>query len=369
MTASEAHVLHLCAGNLYGGVERIVAECARSRVRCPSLIPIFGVCFDGRLAEEIEAAGAVCRRLGPVRFSRPHTLWRARRTLARLLAGDRPSAVICHSSWMFAIAAPVVRRTGARLILWLHDRVSGRPWTERWAARTRPDLVISNSRFTAETVPALFTGVDAVVLYAPVAGGGDAGDARVHVRRSLGAADDEVVILVASRFEEWKGHRELLLAASRLAGPWRVWIAGAAQREHEHAYVAELQSLASASGIADRVTFLGDRRDVPALMRAADVHCQPNTGPEPFGLAFVEALYAARPVVTSDSGGAREIVTSDCGILVPPGDDQALVSALQRLVSDPALRQRLGAAGPARAQTLCDPTDQLHRLRNLLAPI
>jgi glycosyltransferase involved in cell wall biosynthesis len=364
----QVRVVHLCAGNLYGGVERIVAECARSRGCCPSLEPRFGVCFDGRLADELDATGAPCRRLGPARASQPHTVWRARRRLAGLLAADPPGAVICHSSWMYAIAAPIVRRSGAGLVLWLHDRVSGKPWVERWAARTRPDLVICNSRFTAGTVSSLFVGVDSVVLYAPVRSGADEGEDRASIRRSLGAGDDDVVILSASRFEAWKGHRELLQAASRLWGPWRVWIAGDAQRAHEQAYAASLASLATAGGIASRVAFLGERRDVPALMRAADVHCQPNTSPEPFGLVFVEALYAARPVVTTDLGGAREIVTRDCGRLVPPGDEAALVSALQTLVTDSALRQRLGSAGPARARTLCDPSDQLHRLRSLLGP-
>lgn len=360
-------VLHLCAGNLYGGVEGIVAECARSRALCPSMVPLFAVCFDGRLSEEIESTGAGCRRLGPVRFSRPLTVWRARRALQQVLVDDAPDAVICHSSWMFAIAAPIVRRTSARLILWLHDRITGRNWVERWAALTRPDLVISNSRFTAESVPRLFDGVRAEVLYAPVADGtGGRGADRESLRASLGATDDDVVILMASRFEEWKGHRMLLRAASQLTGLWRLWIAGSAQRAHERAYAAELQVAAAAPGTGDRVRFLGERRDVPALMRAADIHCQPNTGPEPFGLAFVEALYAGIPVVTTDLGGAREIVTGDCGILVPAGDDAAAASALNRLVQDRALRGRLGASGPARARALCDPSHQLQALRRLV---
>lgn len=360
--------LHLGAGNLYGGVERIVAECARSRALCASLVPRFAVCFDGRLAGEIDASGAGCERLGPVRVSRPHTVWRARRRLSRTLA-DRPAdAVICHSSWMLALAAPVVRRTGAQLVLWLHDTVSGRTWVERWARWHRPDLVISNSRFTAESLPALFTGIAGVVLYAPVAAGHDPGpEARDALRRGLGAAADDVVIVIASRFEEWKGHRVLLSALGRVEGPWRLWIAGGAQRPHEESYAADLRAMAAAGGIADRVAFLGERRDVPALCRAADVHCQPNTRPEPFGLAFVEALYAGLPVVTTDLGGAREIVTRECGGLVPPGDAGALADALQTLVRDAALRQRLGAAGPARARALCDPADQLARLWRLLS--
>jgi glycosyltransferase involved in cell wall biosynthesis len=360
-------VLHLCAGNLYGGVERIVAECAVSRALCPSMTPAFAVSFEGRLSKEIEAAGARCANLGEVRVSRPWTIVRFRRTLAQLLETDRPHAVICHSSWMFALAAPVVRGTSATLALWLHDRVSGGPWAERWAALTAPDLVISNSRFTAETVPALFSVVPRAVLYAPV-GEGDrlAADARRSLRASLGADDDTPVILIASRLEAWKGHRDLLAAAARVVEPWRLWIAGRPQRAGEDAYERGLHALAASAGIADRVRFLGERTDMPAVMRAADIHCQPNSGAEPFGLAFVEALYAGLPIITTAMGGAMEIVTDRCGLLVPPGDGAALEHALGRLVVDESARVALGAAGPARARDLCDPAQQLGRLSHLL---
>jgi glycosyltransferase involved in cell wall biosynthesis len=365
--APPVRVLHVCAGNLYGGVERIVATCARARQQCPSMSPIVAVCFDGRLSREVEDAGLPCHRLGPVRVSRPWTVWAARRRLERLLAAERPDAVVGHSSWVFALAAPVVRRQSAHLVLWLHDRVDGRAWTERWAAMSQPDLVISNSRFTAGTVPHIFPRAAVVVLYAPVIDDETVPVAsRETLRASLGATDEDVVILMASRLEEWKGHRQLLRAIRRVGGRWRLWIAGSAQRPHEQAYATELEGTARSMEGGDRVALLGERTDVAALMRAADVYCQPNEGPEPFGIVFVEALYAGRPIVTTGMGGAREILTEDCGLLVPPGDDGALAAALERLVSDRALRQRLGQAGPARARALCDPADQLHRLRSLL---
>jgi len=367
MPPPPVRVLHLCAGNLYGGVERIVAECARSRALCPSMQPLFAVCFDGRLARELESAGVRCARLGAIRFSRPQTLWRARRALARLLADEQPTAVICHSSWMFAVAAPVVRNTAAQLSLWLHDRVSGRPWAERWARLTPPDLIVCNSRFTAATAPHVFDGVACEVVYAPVdAGPPLAASDRAALRRSLQARDDEIVIVMASRFEEWKGHRMLLDAAAGLDGAWRIWIAGGAQRPHEAAYRESLLAQMTSAALQERVIFLGDRDDVPSLMRAADLHCQPNSGAEPFGLAFVEALYAGVPVVTTAMGGACEILTDDCGILVPPGDVQALRSTLARLIADAAVRRALGAAGPARARALCDPARQLARLGQLI---
>jgi glycosyltransferase involved in cell wall biosynthesis len=103
------------------------------------------------------------------------------------------------------------------------------------------------------------------------------------------------------------------------------------------------------------VRFLGERRDVPLLMRAADLYCQPNEMPEPFGVVFAEAMLAGLPVVTASMGGAPEVVSEACGRLVAPGDTVALTRALGELIEDAALRARLGAEGPGRARARCAP--------------
>jgi glycosyltransferase involved in cell wall biosynthesis len=158
----------------------------------------------------------------------------------------------------------------------------------------------------------------------------------------------------------------LLNALADVPGDWRLWIAGAPQKGGEPDYLHGLRAQCTASRLADRVQFLGERRDVPALLQAADVHCQPNTAPEPFGLAFVEALHAGLPVVTMDMGGAAEILTRDCGVLVAPGDQAALRTALRRLIEEPDSRHLLGAAGPRRARALCDPRRQLTQLASVV---
>jgi glycosyltransferase involved in cell wall biosynthesis len=104
---------------------------------------------------------------------------------------------------------------------------------------------------------------------------------------------------------------------------------------------------------------------VPRLLAAADIHCQPNTGPEPFGITFVEALQAGLPVVTTAQGGALEILDDSCGILTPPGDAESLATSLRELIERPDLRSQLGRAGPARASALCDPSRQMSRLHSL----
>ena len=135
-------VLHIYAGNLYGGIETMLATIARSPDLCPSLESHFALCFEGRLSDEITSARAPLYRLGAVQVRRPWTVWRARRALAEALRRDSFHAVICHSPWPLAIFGPVVRAAGRPLVFWLHEYLSGRSWIEKWARRCPPDLAI-----------------------------------------------------------------------------------------------------------------------------------------------------------------------------------------------------------------------------------
>jgi glycosyltransferase involved in cell wall biosynthesis len=366
-------VLHATSGNLFGGIEAFLLALARSRVLRPETDPQFAVCFEGRLSEELEVCGAAVHRVGRVRVRRPWTVWRARRRFKELLSRESFDAVACHGCWPHALFAPVVRARRLPLVFWAHDAPKGRHWLEWWARRTRPDLVLANSQWTAAAVPNLFPGVRTEASYLPVPepAAADRAAIRRRVRSALETAAHAVVILQACRLERWKGQALLLEALTRLAATpgWVCWIAGGAQRPHEEKYLAELRRSAGLGGIAERVRFLGQRSDVPELLAAADIHCQPNTGPEPFGIAFVEALYAGLPVVATELGGAREIVDASCGVLVPPHDPGALQAALRRLIADPVERARLGCAGPTRARMLCDPGAALDRLHLLLRPL
>src|SRR5262245_61524191 len=126
-------VLHLAAGNLYGGVETFLVTLERHRALCPSLEPHFALCFEGRLGDELRGCGAAVHALGEVRFSRFWTIWGARRRLRRLLAEEGIDVVCCHGSWPHAAFAPTVRAAGRSLVYWAHDVPTGRHWLERWA--------------------------------------------------------------------------------------------------------------------------------------------------------------------------------------------------------------------------------------------
>jgi len=96
------------------------------------------------------------------------------------------------------------------------------------------------------------------------------------------------------------------------------------------------------------VKFLGTREAVADLFRACDVFVMPSRR-EGLGIACLEAMAAERPVIASRVGGLGDAVVHErTGLLVPPEDPQALADAIARMIRDPDLRARLGAAGPDR---------------------
>jgi glycosyltransferase involved in cell wall biosynthesis len=325
------------------------------------------LCFDGRSSRELEETGVHLHRLPTPRVRSPHTVLRARKALGRLLQERAFDRVICHGQWAQAILGPAVRRAGVPLVVWVHGPLAGRHWSERWAGWTPPDLAICTSEFTARSLPNVYHDVPFVVIHPPVDVSSEtlSPAERNAVRQEFSTSSDAVVLIQASRTEEWKGHRLLIEALGLLRDVphWIWWQVGGAQRRFEEAYLDSLRRQATDAAIVDRVRFVGERQDVRRLLAAADVHCQANLNPEPFGIAFIEALAAGLPVVTVAMGGAVEIVDESCGMLVPPADAGRLAVALRKLIEDPALRRRLSASAPARAKAVSDVVTQLGALK------
>lgn len=364
-------VLHVHAGNLYGGVETILVTLARHAGAAPDVEHRFALCFDGRLAAELRDAGARVDLIGAVRISRPWTVARARRELRDHLSQSGIGAVACHSDWSLAIFGPVIRAAGVPSVFFLHAVAPGPGWLERWARRTVPDLVLCNSRFTAGAASRRFPSVPAEVVYPLVSGTGAPHADRETLRASLGVLRDTSVIVQVSRMEAWKGHTVLLDALAELTGrsDWACWIVGGAQRRPELAYLETLRRRAAALGIGERVRFLGERTDVPAILAAADIFCQPNTQPEAFGITFIEAMHQRLPVIGSRLGATPEIVDESCGVLVAPGSAGPLARAIAELLDHPERRAALGAHGPDRASALCDPRRQACKLADLFRQV
>ncbi|MBD2503652.1 glycosyltransferase family 4 protein [Anabaena azotica] len=366
-------ILHIYSGNLFGGIETLLVTLAKEQSLCMQMQHHFALCFEGRLAHELRSFGAKIHSLGKVRISHPWTMWQARLQLQQLLKQERFDLVICHSCWSQAIFGSVVRAKCIPLIFWCHDVPNGKHPLEQWAKKIPPNLVIANSLYTQAAVSNLYPQIDSKILLCPVACPDIGKDASIRqdVRAELNTPDDAIVLIQVSRLERWKGQSFLLSALGNLRDipGWICWLVGGIQRSHEAEYLQELKIQAQQLGIEDRVLFLGQRTDVPRLLAAADIHCQPNTGGEPFGIAFVEALYAGLPVVTTTIGAGMEIVDDSCGRLVAPNDINALSDVLNFLILNPSERATLAAGGKPRAEYLCNPAQQLTRLYNLLSEV
>jgi glycosyltransferase involved in cell wall biosynthesis len=190
---------------------------------------------------------------------------------------------------------------------------------------------------------------------------------RSEMREAIGCPIDRVVIVCTARMEHWKGQLLLIEALSLLRGDrWEAWIGGGAQRPEEEVYLASLHRQVDAARIRSKVKFIGQRSDVPRVLAAADIHCQPNLGPEPFGIAFIEALFAALPVVTTRLGAPADFIEESCGRLVEPNNAPALAAVLQSLIDDSVERERLGQGGPPRANALCNVDRQLQQLHDVI---
>ena len=105
-----------------------------------------------------------------------------------------------------------------------------------------------------------------------------------------------------------------------------------------------------------------------AFMRTLDVFVLPSFA-EGTSKSVIEAMAHGLPIITTTVGGLPDLLTPDAGILVPPGDTAALAGAMQRLASDPALRERMGQAARARYLKLFAPDAVLSMLVDTYARV
>jgi len=152
------------------------------------------------------------------------------------------------------------------------------------------------------------------------------------LRKSLGMEGKQVVG-VFSRLSPWKG-QDILLDALTKIDDVHALIVGKALFGDEEQFEQSLMTKVQTRGLQDRVLFLGFREDISALMKAVDVVVHTSKIPEPFGRVVAEGLLAGRPVIATRGGGVPEIICDgETGMLVEPGDPEALARALHEVFS------------------------------------
>jgi glycosyltransferase involved in cell wall biosynthesis len=260
------------------------------------------------------------------------------------MAAFRPTVVHTHL-YALQYAFPLLALRRCRAVHTLHnvaEREAHRPGrlVQQLAFRTRVEPVAIGEA-VAESVRRVYrlsprhvipNGIP-VAEFAPQPG------AREEVRRALGISPDAPALLAVGRLEAQKDHRTLLdaFASPRLrAAGARLLLAG------DGPLRAPLERQARALGIAERVLFLGVRRDVARLLAAADAFVLASAY-EGNPLTVMEAMAAGKPVIATAVGCVPELVVEGAGRVVPPGDAAALEDAMHEVAADPALARARGA--------------------------
>jgi starch synthase (maltosyl-transferring) len=147
------------------------------------------------------------------------------------------------------------------------------------------------------------------------------------------------------RLTRQKGHQYLIEAAAEVV---------AANPQAHFLFVGEgelrepLQRQAQAAKLSAHIHFLGNRRDIPALLAAAELFVQPSLW-EGLSMALLEAMAAAKAIVATTVSGANQVmIPGETGLLAPPGESQALAGAIVKLLEEPMLGQAMGQAAQRR---------------------
>jgi glycosyltransferase involved in cell wall biosynthesis len=279
----------------------------------------------------------------------PHVWWKDYWALRALFRREKFDVIHTHGSedtWLSCFAA---RATTPRIpvVRTRHNsyRIRGHV-LNRWLYRSLIDqVVVVAAEQTPRFVEAGVLGPDALLT---IHDGIDSsrfepGPGREEVRAELGIPQDAPLILCVARLAPEKGHRFLLAAAPAIAAKHpetRYLFPGVGITD------APLLQQAKELGLADKVILPGHRDDVVRLLRAADLFALVPVDGETLGTSILEALSVGLPVIATDVGGVKNVVRDgQTGLLLPPGDSDAIAAAVLRLFGDPALAQRLARTG------------------------
>lgn len=168
------------------------------------------------------------------------------------------------------------------------------------------------------------------------------------------------LIVCTARLEPEKDIATLIRAIQRLPSPRPLCIIAGEGSER-----SRLETEIRCRNLSDCIRLAGYQVDVYSLIHAADIFVLPSIA-EPFGLALLEAMALGKPVIATNAGGPREIVVDGVtGLLVQPGNDEALSLAIQALTASPQTAISFGIQGRMRFEERFT----VSRMIETLAPI
>jgi len=321
----------------------------------PSSMQATVACPEGPLAHRLRGQGvdvALIRgtdgslRLHPTRTARAlMEMGRAAMQVRKVAAATRADLIHANSIRAGIIATGAASASGRPTIVHVRDCLpSGRASALSLRVIGRADALIANSAYTRST---LGPGRDAAhVVHNAV---DLARFEQVHLtpaeaRLRLGLCKSRPVLAVIAQITPWKGQDDAIRIAADLIDvhpELQLLLVGSpkftsdATRYDNTAYFESLRRQIIELGLTGSVHVLGEREDVPEILRATDLLLVPSWE-EPFGRTIIEAMASGVPVVATNVGGPPEILDEGpCGLVLPPRQPQVWAKEIERLLSDP----------------------------------
>lgn len=342
-------IVHVLASFEVGGGETVALSlAARQHAQGHHVVVVALGAPYGPMAERFRAAEVAVRVIA----KGPGLDWTLFPRLYEVFVRERAEVVHTHNPQSLVYAAPAGRAARCRVVHTKHGDSQDAPrrmWLRRQAA-TLVDAFVSVSRKTEEharrvgegpldRLHVIENGVD-LTRFRPDPEAGPA------LRAELGLPPGTRLVGSVGRLAEVKNHALLLRATAPLLGPEvRPILLGEGDER------AALSDLAALLGRSAEVHLLGQRRDVPRVMAALDLFVLSSRN-EGLPLVVIEAMATGIPVISTAVGGVPDVVVSgETGLLVSDDDALALRAAIERLLVDRELAQRLGARGRERVLT------------------
>lgn len=355
MSSHPIRVLFIVPDLRFGGAERHVATLLPRMDPHRFTASVICIGQEGDLLEAVSSAGLEAKAL---HLGKKRDAPRALRALVRHMRRTRPDVVVVRGYNAEMLGRIAALAAGVKhSIVWVHSTtgadgpysmrsLAARPlvrWTNRYfgVAEAQRAFITRDLRCPPEKVQIIHNGVDPSLF--------DVEHDRGPLREfGIDEADPVVGIVAALRPE--KDHANLLRAASQLLVDLpmvRILVVG------DGPCRAKLEALCGELGITANVFFAGSRHDVARLLHAIDVFVLSSQQfTECFPISVLEAMACGRPVICTDVGGVREMISDGLsGYLVPPRDPQRLAERIKEVVSDPELARRMGQAGRKRVES------------------
>lgn len=359
MPDAPLRVLYVSPFAHLGGAERTVLDLLALHDRAavePAAVFLRDGPLVARCRDELHVPSTV------IEAPRVRRVFGARRTvaeLAGLIAEQRVDLVHSTMSWGHLFGGRAARKA-RRPSVWFQHATPDRNALDMFAALLPARAIVANSEFTARMQRHVNPLRRRIRVIHPGARLSEEPreERRCRGREALGIGAPEFAIGISGRLQRWKGQDVVIRAAAsviRARPQARLFVIGGALFDLDPGYEAELHRLVQGLGIAERTVFTGHRDDMPDCLAALDVAVHASVHPEPFGLVLVEAMAAGTALIAADGGAVREIIThGDDGLVMPPGNHEALAVALLELCDDPERRAALAAAGERTARRRFD---------------